>query len=336
LKEIAEYMGIWVFAEQRKSKLMEVSLECLGGGKQLAEKLDIDLSAVLIGYNVEELGRELIAYGADNVYMIDHPLLGIYQSDAYAKVTADLIHEHKPEIFLLGATSIGMDLAPTVAAMLNTGLSAHVTGLEVDEKRQLRQIVPGFGGKVMAVVVCPNHRPQMATVRLGVFKKPMRDESRRGNIVKVEVDITEDDLRDKTIRMVEEKPKEKPLEGAEIVVAGGWGMRAVGGFKPVRELAELLGASVGGTRPALDEGWIVEEQMIGQSGKTVRPKLYIGLGISGEMHHTVGILDSEVIVAVNNDENAPIFQVADVGIVGDLREVLPRLLKEFEKIMMSG
>ena len=333
LKEIAEYMGVWVFVEQRKGKLMEVSLECLGGGKQLAEKLDTDLSAVLVGHNIEESARELVTYGVDNVYVVDHPLLGMYQSDAYAKVVSDLICEHKPEILLLGATSIGMDLAPTVAAMINTGLSAHVTWLEVDEKRQLRQIVPGFGGKVMAVVVCPNRRPQMATVRPGVFKKSMRNESRMGNIVKVDVDISEDDLRARTIEMIEEKPNEKPLEGAEIVVAGGWGMRAVGGFKPVRDLAELLGASIGGTRPAVDEGWIVEEQMVGQSGKTIRPKLYIGLGISGEMHHTVGILDSEVIVAVNKDENAPIFQVVDVGIVGDLREILPCLVKEIKKLM---
>jgi len=328
---IEEFKGVWIFAEQRKGKLLDVSLELLGGGRELANKLGVDLSAILFGHDVSKLAKELIAYGADNIYLISHPLLEFYQSDAYAKVMTDLVNQHKPEILLVGATAIGMDLAPRVAVKLETGLSAHVVKLEIDEKRQLRQIMPGFGGKVMAVVVCPNRRPQMTTVRPGVFRKPARDESRRGDIVKVEVDITEDDLRARTIRMVEEKPREKPLEGAEIVVAGGWGMRAVGGFKPVRELAELLGASVGGTRPALDEGWIVEEQMIGQSGKTVRPKLYIGLGISGEMHHTVGILDSEVIVAVNNDENAPIFQVADVGIVGDLRDVLPHLLKEFER-----
>jgi len=328
---IEESKGVWIFAEQRKGKLLDVSLELLGGGRELANKLGVDLSAILFGHDVSKLAKELIAYGADNIYLINHPLLEFYQSDAYAKVMTDLVNQHKPEILLVGATAIGMDLAPRVAVKLETGLSAHVVKLEIDEKRQLRQIMPGFGGKVMAVVVCPNRRPQMTTVRPGVFRKPARDESRRGDIVKVEVDITEDDLRARTIQLVEEKPKEKPLEGAEIVVAGGWGMRAVGGFKPVRELAELLGASVGGTRPALDEGWIVEEQMIGQSGKTVRPKLYIGLGISGEMHHTVGILDSEVIVAVNNDENAPIFQVADVGIVGDLRDVLPHLLKEFER-----
>jgi len=328
---IEESKGVWIFAEQRKGKLLDVSLELLGGGRELANKLGVDLSAILFGHDVSKLAKELIAYGADNIYLINHPLLEFYQSDAYAKVMTDLVNQHKPEILLVGATAIGMDLAPRVAVKLETGLSAHVVKLEIDEKRQLRQIMPGFGGKVMAVVVCPNRRPQMTTVRPGVFRKPARDESRRGDIVKVEVDITEDDLRARTIQLVEEKPKEKPLEGAEIVVAGGWGMRAVGGFKPVRELAELLGASVGGTRPALDEGWITEEQMIGQSGKTVRPKLYIGLGISGEMHHTVGILDSEVIVAVNNDENAPIFQVADVGIVGDLRDVLPHLLKEFER-----
>jgi len=331
VRETEEYKGVWIFAEQRKGKLLEVSLELLGGGKELSNKLGVDLSAILLGHNVSKLAKELIAYGADKAHLVSHPLLELYQSDAYAKVVTDLVNQHKPEILLLGATAIGMDLAPKVAVKLKTGLSAHVVKLEIDEKRRLRQIVPGFGGKVMAVVVCPTCRPQMTTVRPGVFRKPARDESRKGNIVKVDVDITEDDLRARTIQMVEEKPKEKPLEGAEIIVAGGWGMRAVGGFKPVRELAELLGASVGGTRPAVDEDWIVEEQMIGQSGKTVRPKLYIGLGISGEMHHTVGILGSEVIVAVNNDESAPIFQVADLGIVGDVREVLPQLLKEFER-----
>jgi len=329
--ETEEYRGVWILAEQRSGKLMDVSLELLGGGKELANKLGVDLSAVLLGHNAGELAKELIAYGADNIHLVSHPLFEFYQSGAYTKVMTDLVNQHKPEILLVGATAIGMDLAPRVAVKLKTGLSAHVVKLEIDEKRQLRQIVPGFGGKVMAVVICPTHRPQMTTVRPGVFRKPIRDESRKGNIVKVDVDIAEDDLRARTIQLIEEKPKEKPLEGAEIVVAGGWGMRAVRDFKPIRELAALLAASVGGTRPAADEGWITEEQMIGQSGKTIRPKLYIGLGISGEMHHTVGILDSEVIVAVNKDENAPIFQVADLGIVGDLREVLPRLLKEFQR-----
>jgi len=330
-KETEEYKGVWAFAEQRKGKLLNVSLELLGGGMEIANKLGVDLTAILIGHNVRKLAKELIAYGADNIHMVSHPLLEFYQSDAYAKVVTDLVNQHNPEILFVGATAVGMDLAPRIAVKLKTGLSAHVVKLEIDEKRHLRQIVPGFGGKVMAVVVCPTHRPQMTTVRPGVFRKPVRDESRRGNIVKVDVDITEDDLRARTIQVVEEKPKEKPLEGAEVVVAGGWGMRAVGGFQPIRELAALLGASVGGTRPSMDEGWISEEQMIGQSGKTIRPKLYIGLGISGEMHHTVGILDSEVIVAVNKDENAPIFQVADLGIVGDLREVLPHLLEEFKR-----
>jgi electron transfer flavoprotein alpha subunit len=329
-KEITEYQGVWVFAEQREGTLLEVGFECLNGGKQIAANLGVDLSAIVIGHKIEGLARELIAYGADNVYIIDHPLLEMYQSDAYAKVIANLIHEYKPEIFLLGASSNGMDLAPTVAAMVNTGLSAHITAVEVDEKLQLRQVVPSFGGKVMAVIVCPNHRPQMATIRPGVFSKPKMDDSRNGNLIKVDVNITESDLKAKTIQIVEEKPKEKPLEGAEIVVAVGWGMKAVKGFKSIRKLAALLGASIGGTRPAVDEGWIHEEQMIGQSGKTIRPKLYIGLGISGEMHHTVGILDSEVIVAVNNDENAPIFKMADIGIVGDIRDVLPHLLKELE------
>jgi electron transfer flavoprotein alpha subunit len=328
-KDISKFRGIWVFVEQRSGELVELCLECLNGGRQLAEKLDTELSAILLGHNVEKLAQELIASGANNVYMVDNPLLEMYQSDAYASVITHLIHVYNPEIFLLGATSIGMDLAPTVAAMVNTGLSAHVSKLEIDENLQLRQIVPGFGGKWMAVVECPKHRPQMATIKNGVFKKPFKDDTKKGNIIKIDVSIKEDDLKAKTIQVFEEKPKDRPLEGSEIVIAGGWGMKSVGDFKPLRELADFLGASVGGTRPAVDEGWIGEEDMIGQSGKTIRPKVYIGLGISGEMHHTIGILNSEYIIAVNKDENAPIFQVADLSILGDLREIIPYLLRKF-------
>ncbi|MFQ5711224.1 MAG: electron transfer flavoprotein subunit alpha/FixB family protein [Candidatus Geothermarchaeales archaeon] len=326
------YEGVWIFAEQRRRRLLEITLEVLGGAMELAERLNTETSAILMGLNVGSLAEELLAYGVDKVFLLDHPLLEMYQSDAYAKLLAELVDQHRPEILLMGATSTGEDLAPRVAAKVQTGLSAHIVGLEIDEEKRLRQIVPGFGGNAMVAVVCPFKRPQMATIRAGVLKKPPRKQGERGEILKVDVDLSEKDLRARTLEIKEETP-ERPIEEAETVIAGGWGMRAAGGFKMLEDLAAVLGGSIGGTRPAVDEGWIGEDRMIGQSGKTVRPELYIGVGISGQMHHTVGILDSGVIVAVNIDPDAPIFKVADIGVVGDLRRVVPHLIDELRRFM---
>nr|MDO8044954.1 electron transfer flavoprotein subunit alpha/FixB family protein [Candidatus Baldrarchaeota archaeon] len=326
-----DWKGIMTFTEQRFGRIEEVSLELLGGARKLAEKSEGDVSTLLIGRNVKNLARELIAYGADKVFIVEHPLLTYYQSDIYARIFADIIQKQKPNIVLVGATSIGMDLAPRVAAKLRTGLSAHVVKLEIGDGGLLRQVVPGFGGNVMAVVTCPEKRPQMATVRPGVLKKLKKDESRQGEIIELEVKVSKEELRARTLEMRVEPPPELPIEKAEIVVAGGWGICDKECFNMLKELAKLLGGAVGGTRPVLDEDLIKEDQMIGQSGKTIAPKVYIGFGISGEMHHVVGILDADTIMAVNIDPKAPIFNFVDYGVVGDAKEILPRLIKKLKE-----
>lgn len=324
--------GVWVFAEQRHAKLMGSSLEILGGGRKIADKLKTILAAVLFGHNVKNLAKELVAYGADKVYVADNSLLSYYQSEAYSAMLADLINQHYPEILLLSATVIGRDLAPRVAAKVGAGLTADCLELDVNEQRQLLQIVPAFGGNVMATVVCPKHKPQMATVRPGVMKSSDRNESRHGEIVKVITTLKEEDMKIKIVEVVTEKPKVLPIEGADVVVAGGWGVGSTENWKLIEDLAEALGGAIGATRPAVDEKWALEDQMIGVGGKTVRPKLYIAAGISGALQHTVGIQDTKVIVAINKDPNAPIFKGADFGIIGDLREIIPCLVREIKKL----
>lgn len=327
---------VWVWTEQRNNRLMEVGIELLGKGLELSERLNVKLETILIGDQTRELADELIAFGADTVYTVEDARLQAYQSDVYPNIVADLIKKHSPEILLIGATNIGMDLAPRVAAKLKTGLTAHCVDLYIDEDGgvpYLAHIVPGWGGNLMVKIVCPEKRPQMATVRPGVLEKPVRDEERKGEIVKITPDIKDGDFRVRTIEMVEEKASGIPIEEADIVVAGGWGLYAVGGFKPIEELAEVLGAAVGGTRPAVDKGWIPDDQMIGQSGKTISPKLFISVGASGAMHFTTGFLRSKVIMAIDQNPDAPIFEVSDIGIVGDLREILPCLIEELKNLV---
>ncbi|MBN1484822.1 MAG: electron transfer flavoprotein subunit alpha/FixB family protein [Chloroflexia bacterium] len=319
--------AFWVFAEQRRGALQPVSLEILGRARELADQHGLSLEALLLGHNAAPLADDLLAYGADTVYYADDPLLQTYSLDAYAAVIERLAREHQPDVLVLGHTSLGRDLAPMVAARLDTGLSAHVTGLEFDEAGLLRQIVPAFGGRGMCAILCPQHRPQMATVRPGVLQRPERRPGHRGQIVQVEPEIDPAALRTRLLEVVPQETDVAPLTEAEIVVAGGAGMGDREGWKLIEELAEVLGAAVGGTRPPLDEGWIAEGQMIGQSGVTVRPLLYIGAGISGELQHTVGIRDAGVVVAINVNPKAAIFQEADFGIVGDAREVLPALIQ---------
>ena len=327
---------VWVWTEQRNNRLMEVGVELLGKGLELSERLNVKLETILIGNQTGKLADELMAYGADTVYMIEDPRLQTYQSDVYANVLADLIREHSPDILLIGATNIGMDLAPRVASKVETGLTAHCVDLCIDEDNgipYLAQVVPGWGGNLMVKIVCPEKRPQMATVRPGVLEKPARNEARKGEIIKVTPDIKDGDFKVKTIEMVEEKALGIPIEEADTVVAGGWGLFSAGGFKPVEELAEVLGAAVGGTRPAVDKEWISDDQMIGQSGKTINPKLFISVGASGAMHFTTGFLRSKVIMAIDQNPDAPIFKVSDIGLVGDLREILPYLIEELKNVV---
>jgi electron transfer flavoprotein alpha subunit len=325
-----EWKGIWVFAEQEEGCLSEVSLELLSLAKLLAEKRKAEVSALLLGHGVESLTATLWAQGADRVLLADDPSLKKFLTLPYTRVIANLIPQKRPEIFLLPATSLGSDLAARTAMRVNTGLSAHCTNLDISDRGELMQVVPAFGGKAMASIFCQKHRPQMATVRPGVFRKGEPQE-KKGAIERVPVEIKPEDLRQKVIDVHWERRPAQTVEEAEVVVAGGAGIGNPEDWKWVERLAQILHGAVGGTRPPLDEGWISEDQMIGQSGKTIRPKLYIGIGISGVIQHVVGIQDAKVIIAINNDPKAALFQSADLGAVADFRKIVPLLIQELKK-----
>ncbi|HHY77755.1 MAG TPA: electron transfer flavoprotein subunit alpha [Clostridiales bacterium] len=331
--DLSAYKGVWVFAEQRQGKLMFTSLELLGEGRKLADKLGVELSALLLGYEVDDICQELIYYGADKVIYAEHKLLQNYTTDGYTKVITDLVNERKPEIMLIGATNIGRDLAPRVAARLNTGLTADCTKLDIDEEQKiLLQTRPAFGGNIMATIVTPKHRPQMATVRPGVMKKMEKDETRKGIIEKVEAQLSDEDLRVKVEQVVKSAKQTVNLVEAEYIVSGGRGLGGPEGFKLLEELANALGGVVGSSRAAVDAGWISHDHQVGQTGKTVRPKVYIACGISGAIQHLAGMQNSDCIIAINKNPDAPIFSVADYGIVGDLYKVVPMLIEEVKKL----
>lgn len=323
--------GVWVFAEQRADKLMRIGLELLGAGRKLATQLGIKLVAVLMGTEINGLGDELIAHGADSVLQIKDPLLVPFQSDAYTTVLADLASLYEPEILLLGATTFGRDLAPRVAANLRTGLTSDCVELDIDTHRHLVAIVPALGGNIFAKVVCPTHRPQIVTVRPGVMRPLDQDLTRQGIIHQFLPKIGPETLNIRIVERFKGTTEESPLEEADIVLAVGYGVRTWENFEAVKKLAQLLGGVIGGTRPAVDATWISEDRMIGQSGETVRPKLYVGIGISGMIQHIVGVLEAEIIVAINRDKDAPIFELADYGIVGDSQKIIPALFKALEK-----
>jgi electron transfer flavoprotein alpha subunit len=316
--------------EQEEGCLAEVSLELLTAARCLAEKKPMKICAVLLGDGMGAAAETLPGYGADRVILADHPGLKRYLAIPYAKIISRLVLERKPDMFLLPATCAGSDLAPRVAARVNTGLSAHCTNLDINDKGELMQVVPAFGGKVMATILCPKHRPQMATLRPGVFRKGERL-AKSGDVERVSVELRPEDLDQRVLEVHYEKKTAQAIEEAEIVVAGGAGIGRAEDWMWVEKLARALDGAVGGTRPPLDEGWIHEDQMIGQSGKTIRPKLYIGMGISGVIQHTVGIQEAKTIIAVNNDPKAAIFETADLGIVADYRKIVPLLIEELEK-----
>mgnify|MGYP000850499753 CR=1 FL=1 len=328
---IEDYKGVWVFAEQRQGKLMNIGLELLGEGRKLADTLGVELSAVLVGYQVAPLTKELFAYGADNVYLVDHPELKDYRTEPYCAAVEKLIKTYKPQIMLLGATFIGRDLGPRVAVRVFTGLTADCTRLDIDpDTRLLLQTRPAFGGNVMATIICPDTMPQMATVRAGVMKKATPDYNRVGKLIEV---AYPDDAQVRTIvqKVVKEARKVVNLEEAKIIVSGGRGLGSPEGFKLIEKVAEALGGVVGASRAAVDAGWIPYSHQVGQTGKTVHPKLYIACGISGAIQHLAGMQHSDIIVAINKNPDAPIFKVADYGIVGDLYRVLPALLEALQE-----
>jgi electron transfer flavoprotein alpha subunit len=330
-KDLGDWKGVWVFVQQEEGCVAEVSFELLAAARQLSSKRgNAEVVALLLGHGVKGMAKDLLSYGADRVLSADHPSLEKYLTLPYTRVIARLISERKPDIFLLPATSVGADLAARVAIRVNTGLSAHCTHLDISAGGELMQVVPAFGGKVMATILCPKHRPQMATIRPGVYRRgELRKE--QGEVEKVFPDIRPEDLGQRVVETHWEKKLAQAVEEAEVVVAGGAGIGNAEDWKWVERLAQALHAAVGGTRPPLDEGWIREGQMIGQSGKTIRPKLYIGVGISGVIQHLVGIQDSKVIIAINNDPRAAIFQSADLGAVTDFRRIVPLLVQELQK-----
>jgi len=328
--ENESYRGIWVFAEQRQGKLKDVAYELLAKGRELADSLKTELSAVCFGHGIDGV-NELIAHGADKVYLVDSPDLADNQEDLYTRQLVELIQQYKPEIVLAGATAFGRAFIPRVAAILKTGLTADCTGLDIDaEQRLLRQTKPAFGGNVMAVITCPTRRPQMATVRPRVFKKNPPDGSRKGEIVRVDFDRERVTSRTRLLEFVEEFTETVRIEEADIIVAGGRGLSKGENFEMLRELASVMGAAVAASRPAVDEGWVPYSCQVGQTGKTVCPKLYIAVGISGAVQHLVGMQTSDIIVAINDDPNAPIFEVATYGIVGDLFKVVPMLTEKLK------
>ena len=327
-----DYRGVWVVAESRGGEIHDVTFELLGRGRELADTLGVELEAVLVGSGVSDVASRLVAGGADVVRVVDDPALADYVDEPYAAVVAELILRHRPEIVLTGATAVGRSLIPRVAIRVRAGLTADCTGLAIDEEeRQLLQTRPAFGGNIMATIICPDHRPQMATVRHKVMTALEPDPSRAGEIVEEAVDpaLLQTDVR--YVEFVEDVTQAVNIADADIIVSGGRGMGGPDRFKLLEELAEVLGGAVGASRAAVDAGWIPYSHQVGQTGKTVQPKLYIACGISGAVQHLAGMQSSGTIVAINKDPDAPILKVADWGIVGDLFEVVPALTAEFRK-----
>ena len=356
--------GVWVFCEQRQGSMMPTSFELISEGRKLADELGTKLYGILLGDGIEGIAKELGGYGADGVYVCDHPLLKNYTTDGYTKVICDVIEEYKPEIMLIGATNIGRDLGPRCAARLHTGLCADCTHLDVDMgiykdflkenstlaperieatshavvlgqkhdvSRDLKMTRPAFGGHLMASIICPRFRPAMATVRPGVMKKAAFDQAKADacEIIKPSFSLTEADMETEVVEVVKAAKKLVDLIGADVVVSVGRGISkdVEGGIKLAEELAEVLGGVVGGSRATIDSGWLSADHQVGQTGKTVHPKIYVALGISGAIQHKAGMQDSECIIAVNKNDTAPIFEIADYGICGDLFKVTPLLIE---------
>jgi electron transfer flavoprotein alpha subunit len=325
--DFSDYRGIWVYIQQRNGVAAPVGPQLLGQAVQMARQLECEVGALVVGHQVRHLADEAIAYGADVVYLVDHPVLARYRTQPYALAVAELCRRHKPEIVLFGSTNDGRDLAGAVATLLRTGLTADGTMLSVDpETRILHASRPDFGGKLMSTILCKRHRPQMATCRPGVFEALPPDRSRTGRVVEEPFEISEDEITTKVIDFIPEE-KRVDLASAKAIVSGGRGLGGPQGFAMLQELADALGAAMGASRVAVNAGWVSYEHQVGQTGQTVRPKLYIACGISGQIQHQVGMQDADVIVAINRDPNAPIFKVATYGLVGDLFELVPALTR---------
>jgi electron transfer flavoprotein alpha subunit len=331
---LAAYRHVWVYIEQTDGEAARVSWELLGTGARLAKTLGVELCAVIIGHRVEHLCAEAFAHGADRAYLLDAPVYEHYRTQAFNDAVCHLVERYKPEIILMGATGVGRDLAGAVATVLKTGLTADCTGLDVDDKRNLMQTRPAFGGNIMATIMCDKFRPQMATVRPHVMPMPEKIEGRRGEIIRVDFSPPEQGILAKVIEVIRDKDNKNKVDiaGAEIIISGGRGMMNRENFAILQELANELGGVVGASRSAVDAGWMSHERQVGQTGKTVRPKIYFACGISGAIQHMVGMQDSDVVIAINRDPEAPIFQIATYGIVGDLFQIVPAITRRIREL----
>lgn len=332
--DIEKYKGVWVFAEQKKGIVQPVAFELLGKARELADKLGVEVAAVLLGHNVKEKAQELIQRGADMVFVADDPRLEHFLDEPYARILANLIRKHRPEVLLSPATSIGRSVVSRVAVQLRVGLTADCTGLDVNlDERFLLQTRPAFGGNIMATILSRHHRPQLATVRHKVMKELAPDLSRKGRIESLEFDRSFFTSRTKVLEVVDSVIATVNITEANVIVSGGRAMGGAANFKMLEDLAGVLNGAVGASRAAIDEGWIPYAHQVGQTGKTVCPKVYIACGISGQIQHLVGMQSSDIIIAINRDPSAPIFSVANYGIVGDIFEVVPLLTRKFKQVV---
>lgn len=335
-KDLSGYKDVWVFCEQKNGVVQSISYELLGEGKKLAAKLGVKLCGVLLGDNVAKAVEDISHRGADKIYVVDAPELKHYQDDPYTKILVELVNEYKPEVILCGASVVGRSLISRVAITIDAGLTADCTGLDIDEKEKiLLQTRPAFGGNIMATIITPNHRPQMATVRHKVMKEADVHKTHKAQVIKKT--YPPDILKSRTslLDIVEEIEETVNLAEADIIVSGGRGLGSPENFKIVKDLAKVLNAAVGSSRAAVDAGWMPYSHQVGQTGKTVCPKLYVACGISGQIQHLIGMQSSKVIVAINKDPDAPIFKVATYGIVGDVNEIVPALTKAFQKVLQK-
>jgi electron transfer flavoprotein alpha subunit len=328
-----EWKGVWVFVEQMEGRAEAVSWQLLGKGKELARDLGVDLAAILLGSNVEHLSDEAAGFGADTVYIVDDPVLKEYRPETYLKSVKYLAEKYAPEVFLIGATGLGRDLAGAIATSLETGLTADCTSLSIDkENRYLEQTRPAFGGNIMATILCEKARPQMASVRPNVIPTPPYETGRKARVVRESITFEEKEILTRILEIVPVQCESSvDITAMNVVVSGGRGLSGKEDFRMLEELADLLGGVVAGSRSAVDAGWITHERQVGQTGKTVRPKLYVACAISGAIQHLVGMQDAEYIIAINKDKGAPIFDVAHLGIVGDVFEIIPGLIEKLKQ-----
>jgi len=331
------WSGVWVIIEYTNGKIAPVAWELLGEGRKLANTIGCELCGVITGHMVDSVIPEAFAYGAEKVYVIDHPVLKDYRTEPYAEAITSLVKKYQPEIILMGATSMGRDVFPAVATKMKTGLTADCTVLGIDpETKLLLQTRPAFGGNIMATIMCRTSRPQMSTVRPRVMAMPERVKGREGELVREEFSFNESDFRTKVLEFITSDAKSAFLDKAEIIVAVGLGLGAKRNLALAEDLAEALGATLAGSRGAVEAGWLTHDQQVGQSGITVRPKVYIAIGISGAIQHLVGMETSDFIIAINNDPEASILKVANYGIVGDLFQIVPAMTAEFRKRLQHG